>query len=58
MTLLEQMLENTDSAAIIGHVHPDGDCLGSTLGLYNYIRNCYPKIRAAVYLEEASDKFA
>ena len=58
MTILEQMLLNTDSAVILGHVRPDGDCLGSALGLYNYIRSFRPDIRTAVYLEEASPKFA
>lgn len=58
MTILEQMLEGTGSVAILGHIRPDGDCLGSTLGLYNYLRLNYPDIRAAVYLEEASIKFS
>lgn len=57
MTILEEMLEGTGSVAILGHVRPDGDCLGSTLGLYNYLCSNYPDIRAAVYLEEASVKF-
>ena len=44
------------AGAILGHIRPDGDCLGSgTLGLYNYLRlNFRPDIRAAVYLEESS----
>lgn len=58
MTILEQMLEGTESVAILGHIRPDGDCLGSTLGLYNYLRLNYPDIRAAVYLEKASSKFS
>lgn len=58
MTILEQMLEGVRSVAILGHVRPDGDCLGSTLGLYNYLQANYPEIEAAVYLEEASDKFS
>ena len=57
MTVLEQMLEQTGSVVILGHVRPDGDCLGSTLGLYHYIQTNYPAIRAAVYLEESSQKF-
>ena len=57
MTILEQMLEGTGSVAILGHIRPDGDCLGSALGLYNYLRLNYPAVRAAVYLEEASCKF-
>ena len=58
MTVLEQALEGTKSVAILGHVRPDGDCLGSTLGLYNFLLASYPDIQAAVYLEEASSKFA
>lgn len=57
MTVLEQMLEQTGSVVILGHIRPDGDCLGSTLGLYHYIQTNYPAIRAAVYLEESSPKF-
>ena len=33
MTILEQMLEGTKSVAILGHIRPDGDCLGSTLAV-------------------------
>ena len=58
MTVLEQVLENVQSVAILGHIRPDGDCLGSTLGLYNYILANYPAVRTAVYLEKASSKFA
>lgn len=57
MTLLQQMLGEVGSVVILGHVRPDGDCLGSTLGLYNYLQLNYPNVRACVYLEEASDKF-
>ena len=44
MTVLEQALEGTKSVAILGHVRPDGDCLGSTLGLYNYLLASYPDV--------------
>ena len=58
MTVLEQTLQTAASVAILGHVRPDGDCLGSTLGLYHYIKTNYPDIPAAVYLEQASLKFS
>ena len=38
MTVLEQMLEQTGSVVILGHVRPDGDCLGldsGTLSLHS-----------------------
>ena len=55
---LMELAEAAGTIAIVGHVRPDGDCLGSTLGLYNYLLASYPDIQAAVYLEEASSKFA
>lgn len=57
MSLLETKLKAAGSVVILGHIRPDGDCLGSTLGLYNYLKAKYPGIPAQVYLEEASDKF-
>ena len=50
MSLLEK-IENASSVLISGHVRPDGDCAGSCLGLWNYIRANYPEKEAAVYLE-------
>ncbi len=58
MSLLETKLAAAASVAILGHIRPDGDCLGSTLGLYNYLGAKYPGITARVYLEEASAKFS
>lgn len=37
------MIEQADTIAITGHVRPDGDCVGSTVGLYNYIISNYDK---------------
>ena len=54
----EEMLREADSVCILGHISPDGDCLGSTLGLYTYLQNRYPEKKAQVYLEEPSPKFA
>ena len=46
------MLEGAETICILGHTNPDGDCLGATLGLYNYIRRNYPEKEASVYLME------
>lgn len=58
MSLLETKLKAAGSVVILGHIRPDGDCLGSSLGLYNYLGSNYPQITARVYLEEASAKFS
>lgn len=49
---LAKELQNIKSLAITGHVRPDGDCVGSCLGLYNYIISNFPEIKVDVYLEE------
>lgn len=48
---IDEMLQKAKTVAIFGHVRPDGDCIGSTVGLFNYIRDNYPQIKATVFVE-------
>lgn len=57
MERLKSYLENVGKVAITGHVSPDGDCMGSCLGLLNYLRDNYPEITAHVFLQEAKGPF-
>lgn len=50
-------LQGIQTAAIAGHVRPDGDCVGSCLAVYNYIKNCFPKVSVTLYLETIPNKF-
>jgi len=34
---LKTQLENVKTVGLAGHVKPDGDCVGSTLAVYNYL---------------------
>ena len=54
---LEQQLEGVASVAIAGHVRPDGDCVGSTLAVYNYIKTYAPDIRVDLMLEPIPNIF-
>ncbi len=36
-------IEKADSIVIFGHMNPDGDCVGSVLGLRNALRVIYPE---------------
>ena len=49
-------IEEAESIGIAGHVNPDGDCIGSCLGMYCYILSKYGK-KAEVFLEEVAPKF-
>ena len=53
----QHMIEQASSIAIIGHVNPDGDCIGSNLGLYNYIIDNYKDKKVDVYEESFSSSF-
>lgn len=55
--MLNRALQQARTVAIGGHVRPDGDCVGSCMALYQYIRKCYPQIHVDVYLEEIPDCF-
>lgn len=57
MNKLAYQLEGIKTVAIAGHVRPDGDCAGSCLGLYNYIKESFQAIEVDVYLEEISEVF-
>ena len=48
MTEIDSILKDAQSVAVSGHVRPDGDCVGSTLAVYNYIKDYYPDIKAQI----------
>ena len=58
MSLLEEKLQGVKTAVILGHIHPDGDCIGSCLGVYNYVKDEFPGIVINIYLDPPSEKFS
>ena len=57
MLNLRESLQGVKTAAILGHIRPDGDCIGSCLALYNYIETYFPEIQAKVYLQDFMPEF-
>lgn len=57
MINLGQKLIGIKTVGISGHVRPDGDCVGSTLAVYNYISTYYPEIQVELYLESIPNVF-
>ena len=49
---ISEILSGKNTVALGGHVRPDGDCVGSCVGLYLYIKKNFPQIEVDVYLEE------
>ena len=57
MTNLDSVILDARTIAISGHVRPDGDCVGSTLAVYNYLKNNYPGLQIDIYLESIPNIF-
>lgn len=55
--MLNRALESVKTVAIGGHVRPDGDCVGSCMGVYQYIKTWYQDIEVDVYLEDIPESF-
>ena len=54
--ILEE-LGNRDRIAVCGHERPDGDCVGSCMGMYLYLKKMLPEAVVDVYLEQPADIF-
>lgn len=57
MSRLLELAEQAKTIAILGHVRPDGDCVGSCLAACNYLKGQYPQKTVQVYLEQPDRKF-
>lgn len=58
MNQLIDMIVSADSIGICGHIRPDGDCTGSCLGLYQYIKDNYKEKQVNVFLDSFSETFS
>lgn len=57
MKQIDEMLEHVGTVAIAGHVNPDGDCIGSCMAMYQYLKTNYSQITADVYMGELRPVF-
>lgn len=55
---LDDYIKDAQTIVISGHIRPDGDCIGSTLGCRHYIAANYPQKQVSVYLQEFLEAFA
>ena len=54
---IKELVKDAKCIGISGHTHPDGDCVGSTLALFQYLKNEFPDKETTLYLEEIPDVF-
>ena len=57
MSRLEELLKGAGSVALSGHIRPDGDCIGSVMSVYQYIKKNMPELAVGVFLEEPAPVF-
>ena len=55
---LDKELKNVKTVGIAGHIRPDGDAVGSCVGLYWYLRQNYPTKSAMSTLKKRSMIFS
>lgn len=54
---IEEIIGDARRIAISGHIRPDGDCVGSSLGLYHYIMDNHLAETVDIYLGEIPKSF-
>lgn len=57
MDILKE-LDGARKIGISGHVRPDGDCVGSCLAMYGYLRKAMPDCELTLFLEPPSEVFS
>ena len=49
---IDQLIGSAKTIGISSHVRPDGDAIGSSLGMYLYLKKNYPEAKVDVFLEK------
>lgn len=50
--------EGAGNIVISGHIRPDGDCIGSCMATYLYLKKVMPKANVKIFLEQPADIFS
>ena len=56
MKKINDIIGDAKTIGIAGHVRPDGDCMGSCMSLYNYLKKNRPDLDVRVFLEFVDKK--
>ena len=57
MNIYEEV-KDSKTIGISGHIRPDGDCVGSCMGLYLYLKKVCPAAAIQVMIERPADVFS
>ncbi|WP_026660642.1 DHH family phosphoesterase [Butyrivibrio sp. AC2005] len=54
---IDELVSGAKTVGISGHIRPDGDCVGSNMALYLYLKKNYPELRVDVFLEQIPESY-
>ncbi|WP_029320685.1 DHH family phosphoesterase [Butyrivibrio sp. AE3004] len=54
---IDELVNGVNTVGIGGHIRPDGDCIGSTVALYLYLKKNYPDLKVDVFLEKIPESY-
>ncbi len=57
MMNLISLCQNAEKIGISGHIRPDGDCVGSTMGLWQFLSKRFPEKKVEVRLEKPAELY-
>ena len=57
MKKINDIIGDAKTIGIAGHLRPDGDCMGSCMSFYNYLKKNRPDLDVRVFLEFVDKKF-
>lgn len=57
MSDLRKMISQAEHIMVAGHIRPDGDCVGSCVAVYHFIRHVFPEKSVDVYLETLPERY-
>lgn len=49
--------QDANRIGITGHINPDGDCIGSTVGMWQFLKKVFPQKEIYVLLEQPAEMF-
>lgn len=55
---IKELCKDAERIGISGHIRPDGDCVGSCLGLMLYLKKQFPGKEVKVFLEKPAEFFS
>lgn len=57
MERLKDIASEAETVLIVGHLRPDGDCVGACMAVYRYLHKQNPEQKISVYLEAVPEAY-